>query len=223
MKNVDNKSLANGKEVKELKSLLYESEWDRGHGYGAISSAIGSVIESGAWKNYYSENGEEVWTRDDSQFKEWIEASPPGGLASSIPRLKEICSRSPETLWKLEQAIEPMGKNGVRHYDKDSTYDMAKVKSGSNGRDYIISRLKRDAPEIAEQVIQHELSAQAGKRQAIELGLWVVKSSGKRKKRLSIDLSQDLEVIAKDLIENVDMDKFLKILNLYLTEHDQQD
>jgi hypothetical protein len=202
----DNKSLANGQSIKELRAAISRSQ-----SLNITAHSIYRMIENGAWKYYYSDFTDEVYQYEDHQFAEWITKSPPEGLATTIQRLKDICKDSPDALAKLEGALLPMAKHGVNQHDKVGGYiEPPKIKRGT-GRDYIISRLKRDAPNIAEQVIQRELSAQAGKRKAIEDGLWI-QNSRKNNNKILIKDVHDIDNVVKVLVDKLTDSEKLQLL-----------
>lgn len=87
------------------------------------------------------------------------------GLESSIPELLLYCRKHPEVAELIRREVEAMplhGEIGGGH-----SRDSITTSANDRGATYVLRRLKRDHPELAEKVVAGQMSANAA---AIEAG-----------------------------------------------------
>ena len=98
-------------------------------------------------------------------FKSYVEFAMyevPWGLGWDKDIIKAHC-KIPTYIWQeYEEQLIPVSKpGGINKYNHDSDISQSSIERGTS-RQYIIQRLKRDAPDIAIKVINRELSAKEG-------------------------------------------------------------
>jgi hypothetical protein len=109
-----------------------------------------------------------------------------------------------ETIGELtESEIKPLNANHIGKKVSDMS-DTSKL--GGNSREYKIARLKRDAPDIAERVINKEISASEGARLA-----------GFDSRKVSIEMENPISA-SKTIIKYMDHDQLIELVQL-LAEH----
>jgi hypothetical protein len=160
----------------EAGRIVYEAISMESRGIGSINVIpvqIIRIIKDGLWKQYFMENIEEMV--ENKSFVEFIEKAHPRGMNSNIKQLRGLLQQSTdrmadEALKLFEDAVtqKPLpvkGKETGRGKDRNDSIISIAVQG--TDKDYTIRRLKRDRPDLAEKVINGELSANAA---AIEAG-----------------------------------------------------
>jgi len=112
------------------------------------------------WQSFIiQETGEEV---RHGTFAEFVTATPPRGLGTTVGKLevwvKEELPEYPPYL--KDSKIPKAGKQGRPKNNEKVDIINLKVKGGTS-EEYIISRLKRDDPGLAKQVMSGEITAHA--------------------------------------------------------------
>lgn len=93
------------------------------------------------------------------RFIDYVSFRTPWGLDWKKAILEQYLKPECDDLWRqIEDEIPAANNHGVKKH-KDITCNV--IKQG-NSRDYAIAVLKRDAPDIASQVIRGEISANQG-------------------------------------------------------------
>lgn len=128
-----------------------------------VTNLVGKVIESGSWREFTTPNGFPV---AHSTFQSFVTADRWDGLGTSRDALvawvreqDPVVADLVERAWRDEvPAANPTGTNQHSregHVSHDPTGQRA---------DGILARLKRDDPDMAQQVVNGELSANAAAR-----------------------------------------------------------
>jgi hypothetical protein len=105
----------------------------------------------------------------------------------------------PAWLWKY---FEPITKHGTnQHTEKVGGDNVTSTTERGNKPEYIIRRLKRDAPKIADEVIEGKLSPYAG---AIKAGF---------KKRM-VSVEPSVEGFSKAILKHLDDDQIQTLISL---------
>ena len=119
--------------------------------------ALAKVLSTGAWSRYDSPTGKRVLYED---FAEWVTRPVPTGLETSVENLWEIAKGDRELTKELQKAGLPdLAKNGA--IGNGRSVDNVKATQGGNSETYIIRRLKRDHPDLAELVLDGKETARA--------------------------------------------------------------
>ncbi len=117
------------------------------------------IINEGLWKRRKIKTGEIV---EFDNFKDFVTTEPPEGLGENVDMLKNLCRDHEEAKLALDRVTSKeqptnsdAGKKGGRGNkapDNVSGFN----ESYGNSADYLLSRLKRDAPEVAEDYFNGE-------------------------------------------------------------------
>lgn len=111
-------------------------------------------------------------------FREYITFRPPWGLGWTLKVAEAFIMPELDDIWKVIEG--EINEASIKGKHKDKSCYMSHDNNRGNSRDHRISVLKRDAPEIAERVINREISAAEGMRQA-----------GKSKPKINCDATVD--------------------------------
>lgn len=118
---------------------------------------------------------EEMWpervvriTHETARFKsfaEFVTTPPPAGLGTNVETLERLCRDDAEALTLLRQVTtRPVGAN---QYTEGSDNVTILNSDRGNARAYTLDRLSRERPDLYQQVVDKELTANAA---AIEAG-----------------------------------------------------
>lgn len=167
-----------------------------------VPGLLTAVIRDEMWRERIVRQTGEV--ARFASFEAFVTAYPPEGLGTTVKVLEEICKQhGPDVVPLLlgeKSALNPNGTN--RHTDTSSPDNIrASQQSYGTDSDYILARLKRDAPDLATRVIAGELSAHAA---AIEAGF--------AKPKVSVSLV-DMRSAARTLCGKLDSDQVLELID----------
>ena len=141
------------------------------HGSGGLRHVPGllrQVLVDHGWREFVSQRGEEV---RPASFEEFVTTPPLKGIgAESVAQIERLVSDDPEALRMVREAstAKPGG-------DRRSTDYQTKTDNVSNGlaeehhgnrRSYTLDRLHRQQPDLYQQVVDGQLSANAAAVQA---------------------------------------------------------
>lgn len=159
------------------------------------------MIQTGAWRSYRTPDGALVEYGED-HFCRFVEAEPFKGLGLSPATLEGLCkdSRNPAAAQRVfREYRESLPKaNGVGRPGKNvrDTHITQAARDAAS----VVSRLKRDDPQLAEQVFKGELTPNAA---AVKAGI--------RHKYARIRTDDPKKAVAK-LLEHYDRDAILKAI-----------
>jgi len=169
------------------------------------------IVEKRAWEYLTDDDGEPVGT-----LRRLIEEKPPVGAgmpADKVMRLLEIEHRYEHAndQWRERMAVlrdtirrelgaEPLRDKPGRPPNVDNVKNTAS-KKGGNDPAYKLARLQRDAPDLAQKVLDGELSAHAA---ALEAGFVNPK--------VAIRLD-DLSSAARTICRKLDRDEVLELID----------
>lgn len=138
-------------------------------------------------------------------YVEFARYEVPWGLGWDIDVIKAHCKRKPNIWQEYEEQIIPSNKNGTNQYNLGCSPEHPVIKRGEN-RQYIIQRLKRDAPDIAAKVINGEISAKQG-----------MEIAGLKDRTVVVKCkAEDFVVKAINNLETNQIEKLVQDLSLYL-------
>lgn len=128
-----------------------------------VTSLVGKVIESGAWSSFKDQLGMPV---EHDSFRSFVETPRWRGLGTSKTALvswvreqDERAAEAVERAWRGE--IPPARKSSGR---PDGNGSATPVSVRDHTADATVARLKRDDPELAERVVNGELTPHAAAR-----------------------------------------------------------
>lgn len=162
-----------------------------------VVHAIERLIETEAWRSFVTPNGELV---EPGSLREFIETQPNRGLGLGVQTLVALLEDTnlPESAKRVRVAVLDglPEANGVGGQGKgsDTTFE------GERDSAYVVSRLKRDDPQLAEQVVKGELTPNAA---AVKAGI--------RHKYARIRTDDAQRAVAK-LLEHYDRDTILEAI-----------
>ena len=141
-----------------------------------------------------------------NSYVEFARYEVPWGLGWDIDVIKAHCKRN-ANIWK-EHEENLKGKNkkgGINGYNHVSDISLTSLERGTS-RQYQIQRLKRDAPDIANKVINREISAKEG-----------MEIAGLKDRTVVVKCkAEDFVVKAINNLETNQIEKLVQDLSLYL-------
>lgn len=204
--------------------LLYSQMKQSGADPSLLFEILEGIIQRRDWEVLLDGNGVPV-----GSFRRFIESPPPAGCGMPAEKLMKLLQLEhryetdgdyrermailrDEVAHLLNLDLPAIGSQGRPNLSENIIYNDLKPAQQGTSREYLISRLKRDNPELAERVIRGELSAN---RAALEAGI--------RKERIMVP-NHDMELAAKALIAKLSaeqIEELVGILALYLNDGKQ--
>lgn len=132
------------------------------HGLDVIPKLLRRALELEAWKErVVIETGEII--EGFASFEEYVHATPPAGLGSSMPVIERLLKDDTQALVKIRKETK---HQGARTDTNNFHYNIMEVKQGTS-KAYLAERLGRERPELYEQVKSkqksiHKASVEAG-------------------------------------------------------------
>jgi hypothetical protein len=165
---------------------------------------MSAVIREDAWKGYTTPSGVRV---KHNTLTEFIESEPPAGIGLSMETTRRLLEESSaeaaaervrEAIWGDRPEANPSQTNGPggKPVGSDTTNRTNQFRDSS----YVVSRLKRDDPQLAAQVVKGKLSPNAA---AVKAGI--------RHKYARIRTDSAERAVAK-LLEHYDREQVLRAL-----------
>jgi hypothetical protein len=173
-------------------------------GEGGLKSVPGlllRIINEGLWKKRKIKQTKEIVEFD--KFEDFVTGMPPEGLGENPETLKNLCRDNEEAMRALQQELgkelgspggvnNPEGLGGKSGKVKDcQPYNVSLSKESKHGNksDYLLARIKRDAPEIAEDYFNGKFPSV--RQAAIAAGIVKVPTALERVLRLLPKLSKE--------------------------------
>lgn len=139
--------------------------WAAMHSANELVPALAKIVESEHWREF-------IQPRGDIHAYATFTAYCSGWLQLSAPAVEALLERSNEkhaarlVAKAIREGIEPQGPNGGDRKSKDyqgsNATLISDVQSGERDSRYRLARLKRDAPDIAAEVVEGTLTPYAG-------------------------------------------------------------
>ena len=126
-------------------------------GISSIPRTIVGAIHRRAWESIFCHPTKQL-VRFES-IEDWIRAKPPEGLDTTVEVVEALIKSSEnaeamDTFQQLVRKGKPaIGKHGGDRRSENSPKPESPIKGG-NGVDYLVARLKRDHPELLEEIGQ---------------------------------------------------------------------
>jgi hypothetical protein len=161
-----------GERVRELaESANYQSD-----SISRCPKALRRVLESGAWRKFEIDYPKGQFSYRENEFDKFAKAKFPAGLGVSdgIAGLVRICEATKgedsEACLRLIRGLLPAeGPHGTNQHSKESggnNITSSITETRGTSETYLLRRLKRDFPAIAEQVVSGKLTAHKAARRA---------------------------------------------------------
>ena len=139
--------------------------------FSLVPAALKKVVVEEQWRQHTDRRGKPF-----ASFEAFVMHPLWQGLESTIDDLRVYCRKYPEIERLIVNAIEPLADPG--HPSSSSNVDnVNKGTKGGNSATYTLKRLKRDHPELFQQVLGGAMSVNAA---AVEAGF--------RKKRTPVEI-----------------------------------
>ncbi len=140
--------------IREVQCLLGDGE---GNLTVALPACIHQLIKQRAWESALARGGEPF-----TSFEHFVTHKLPQGLESTISDLLHYCRKDPDIQTEIRAEISAANEKGSNQH----TVAVGNTRTTNNTQESKIRRLKRDHPELAQQVIEGALSAHAAAVQA---------------------------------------------------------
>lgn len=135
---------------------------------GSLPGLVRQLLDEEAWRDFTAPNP--VGPVHNDTFSEFVAKDPPGGLGGRRAQLLALCGTDEELVKRvkrlLDEDVEPAREHRGSTVTERTNRDDTANSSCANGdnTEYLMSRLKRDDPELAQQVVNGEMSTYAAAR-----------------------------------------------------------
>ncbi|GAC1699867.1 MAG: hypothetical protein NVS9B4_00120 [Candidatus Acidiferrum sp.] len=159
----------NGILVQQLTSLAGHAA----NGFEGVPFQLREVLESGAWQHFRTVHGHELVEYAPGEFERFVTTEPLKGLGTTIQGLINICKAIPcedstAAIELLQREHKPLAESRRPTKEEQSNKaDDISLKYGTSAT-YLLRRLKRDNPALAERVMSGVLSANQA---ALQVGI----------------------------------------------------
>lgn len=165
----------------DSRTLVYGELKQSGGDPSTLFEILEGIIARRDWENFVDDNGQPI-----GSFRRFLEAPLPAGCGVKAEKIiallgvehryeqdrdyaKRMARLRYDVEYLLANDIQPLNPNGTNQYfgsdiSDPKVNDKLISKRGGTSREYRIAVLKRDAPDIAEQVINRKISAAEGIR-----------------------------------------------------------
>ena len=148
-----------------------------------VAVAIKNLIEYDLWRSFIVPTSGELVTYDSDEWLKFVRTQPAQGLGMTTNAIEEIAKTHSDELHKTVKRMNATSLNPLNDTDIETTQELgkrggkgnkgvdistpltAKSLGAGTSRNYRIALLKRDAPDIAERVIDGDISAAGGMRE----------------------------------------------------------
>jgi hypothetical protein len=171
-----------------LVELLGSSLHYGGSALSDVPALLKRVLQDQSWRCFRTRLGDLV-EYDSDQFPVFVQVDPLRGLGASVKLLEDICGDDLETRNLLDQALQrPHGTNrySSSRVGESPTLEIPAPPAGGTV-EQAIRRLRKDRPDLLQDVIDGEMSPHAA-----------MKEAGFRRRRVSVDV-EDAERAARTL------------------------
>jgi hypothetical protein len=132
----------------------------------ALPGLVRQLLDEEAWRRFTIPGGTVV---EHATFGAFVQADPPGGLGGRKWQLAALCGTDEELAKRvralLKGEVPAAAEYGGDRRSEEFQDGGTNLKlSRSNDAEQTVARLKRDDPELAEQVVSGEVSAYAAAR-----------------------------------------------------------
>ncbi len=171
--------------VNELQRAIYEG----GDTLAAIPARVVEIVEQDVWRERVIQaTGEIVHF---SRFEDFVTTPPLEGLGTDLRTLKNLCRDDPAALDALDRATAKPNHRPETNNNIMSSSEPAKQGTSNT---YALRKLRKDRPDLHEQVIAGEKSPHAA---MVEAGF----------RKRAITVPEDLDGAARRLVKHFDPDE----------------
>lgn len=170
------------------------------HGSSRLESVPGllkRLLEEGMWREFVTPRGE---TMQYDRFEDFVVTPPTKGLGATLELVRDMIARDVEALDMLDQALQRPAHRPVSN-DQVTVSNIHSNRPAGTTEARALRKLRKDAPELHQAVLEGNLSAHAAMVQA-----------GFRKR--TITLPVDPERAAATLKRHLDADQVERLRDL---------
>jgi hypothetical protein len=177
----------------------------------ALPGLVRQMLDEEAWREFAVPGGKVV---RHGTFGAFIEADPPSGLGGRKNQLVALCGTDADLADRVRLLLLQETPESSRHRGRTVTErstrdgDTNSSTTSSNSAEYVVSRLKRDDPELAEKVVRGEVTAHAAARE-----------KGWRKPRVILSTP---EKVADSIRKHMSPDARHRLAELLLIDGDEE-
>lgn len=132
----------------------------------ALPGLVRRLLDEEAWREF--DAPAPVGHVEHTSFRSFVEAKQPRGLGSRLGQLLALCGDDDELRARVQRAydeeIQPLAKHGGDRRSSSTQGNQITSKRRGDSRDYVIARLERDDPQLAQRVKRGEITATAASR-----------------------------------------------------------
>jgi hypothetical protein len=133
----------------------------------ALPGLVRRLLDEEAWREFDAPSP--VGHVEHDSFLSFVEAKQPRGLGSRLGPLLALCGDDGELRGRVQRLydseIQPLAKPGEVGRGRIRDGGTNSNVTQSNHAEYVVARLKRDDPALAERVVNGEITANAAARQ----------------------------------------------------------
>lgn len=146
--------------AKEAGNIINAAQQCLSRGSSTLSSLpklIIRIIDEELWREIYIPSTKETVQFDS--FVEFVTTGLPDGLGTTVELLQDLCQSNNTARSFITQAVK--GKQGARTDLLDNIKKVNPPAPTGTSRDAALRRLRKDRPDLHEQVLADEISAHA--------------------------------------------------------------
>lgn len=118
--------------------------------------SLRNVVTDGSWRDFTLKSGFRHTFETFPDFLAWV-----GVDRSELIAVLRVRGEDALAAAVLAEGIEPAAKNGTNRFTAESRVSVTNPTSEQPDNTYVVARLKRDDPALAQQVIAGEITANA--------------------------------------------------------------
>lgn len=138
----------------------------------ALPGLVRRLLDEDAWREYAAPGVSGVVVHET--FTSFLTSAAPRGLNGRRDQLVALCGRDEELKQRVQGLLDgevdplpsPGGDRRSADFQGSDTTSKRSIEPAGRGAKYVVARLKRDRPDLAERVVSGELTANAAARQA---------------------------------------------------------
>lgn len=147
--------------IEYLRTAIFEGNC----GLQDVPNLIKRVIKEDLWQVRTLPKTQEIIKFQT--FEEFLQTSPPEGLGTNLKTIQKLCHEDIETIDLIEQVRTKRFQGGDRRSErfKDGNTNF-EIKETKNTKSYALKRLRKERPDLHQQVLEGKLSVNQAMIQA---------------------------------------------------------
>lgn len=139
-------------EAPRVVSALYSAISNGGHSLGSVPGLLKRTLREELWREFVTPRGEHV---QYDRFVDFVTTPPSKGLGATVELIRKLVAGDPEAVDLLDQALQNEPGRPLE------TVDNINSRPNGTSQDAALRRLRKDAPELHDEVLAGNLSAHA--------------------------------------------------------------